>query len=82
MSFNKYYHRICIALALSKQDVVEIFQMAGVKISVSRPAGWRRSESDVRRHIVMHEDEFNAFTAGLIPWARANLIDDFPSNDE
>lgn len=72
-NYNRWTRRIKIALALTKQDVKDILSCGGIEVSSSRAEGLTRSASDRRRFSPMREDEFEAFTSGLVDWARDNI---------
>lgn len=68
--YNRWFRRIVMSHRLTKQDVAECCRLGGLTVAVSRAEGWKRGASDTRRHVVMTEAEFDAFTAGLVDWAR------------
>lgn len=70
--YTKWLQRIRLALELDRHDIVEIMAEGGVTISSSRADGWmrRRDAVDDRRQTTMTEQEFNAFTRGLVEWSR------------
>ena len=61
---------------MSRDDVVECVRLGGLEITRSRAEAWSRGkqggalERGARRSSPMTEAQFDAFTAGLIPWAR------------
>jgi len=73
--FSRWFQRVRISLRLNRHDVVDIMSRGGIAISSSRADGWTRPR-DGRddRTTVMGEDEFEAFTRGLVEWARDNLV--------
>ncbi len=70
MDFNRHFKRIRISHRMEREDVVKCCALGGLDIAPSRAEGWARGESDTRRHVTMTEAEFDAFTAGLVAWAR------------
>ena len=68
--YNRWYRRISMSHRLTKSDTVECCRLGGLEISVSRAEGWKRGVSDSRRHVAMTDAEFEAFTSGLVEWAR------------
>lgn len=68
--YNRYFRRVRISHRMSKHDVVVACQRGGLEITPSRAEAWARGEQDARRHIAMSEAEFEAFTRGLVDWAR------------
>lgn len=73
MSFNVWYNRVRMSLALTKHDVAEIMRIADLPCSTSEIEGWQRRTDDSRRHRTMTEQQFDAFTRGLVDWARDNM---------
>lgn len=71
--WNTHCKRIKIALRLERGEIVEICRLGGRKISLSKADGWMRSPSDARRFQRMSAEEFEAFTSGLVEWARDNM---------
>ena len=69
-TWNKYLVRVAMSHQLDKAEIVEICLLGGLEISGSRAEGWKRSTSDTRRHVRMTESEFDAFTTGLVTWAK------------
>ena len=69
---NQYYKRIRLSHRMDRADVVRCCALGGLEITPSRAEAWSRSPSDTRRHIMMTEPEFDAFTAGLPQWAAEN----------
>lgn len=75
--WNTYYRRICISHRLSKHDIVECCRLGGLEVSSSRAEAWRRSSSSDHRFVTkMTEEEFGAFTYGLVEWARSAYASD------
>lgn len=68
--WNKYFTRIRTSHEMVRQDVVEACRLGGLEITASRAEGWARNPSDTRRHVRMTAEEFDAFTRGLVEWAR------------
>lgn len=69
--WNTHYRRICISHRLTKLDIVECCRLGGLEISNSKAEAWRRASSSDHRHVTrMTEAEFDAFTRGLVDWAR------------
>lgn len=68
--WNQHYKRISISHRMSRADVVECCRLGGLDITPSRAEGWSRGRSDTRRHVVMSGADFEAFTRGLVEWAR------------
>lgn len=74
--WNRYFRRIRITHQMTKQDVVECCRLGGLTISASRAEAWARGVQGERlergdhRSTAMTEAEFEAFTAGLVDWAR------------
>lgn len=71
--WNVYYKRVRTSLALSYPEVVAVCRMGGLEITRSRAEGWNRGPADTRRFVTMSESEFDAFTIGLVEWARENF---------
>lgn len=80
--WNSHFRRIAGSHKMSREEVVECLRLGGMEISRSRADGWRRGlqggtlERGARRSTIMSEAEFDAFTSGLIPWARAAYRDE------
>jgi len=69
-NWNRHYVRIRISHKMERQDVVEACRSGGLEITASRAEGWARGQNDERRYVPMQEHEFDAFTRGLVDWAR------------
>lgn len=70
MKFNSWYNRVRMSMGLDKRNVFEIMRLGGVECSLSEIEGWQRREADTRRHRTMTEQQFDAFTSGLVEWTR------------
>lgn len=68
--YNRWLRRIVMSHRLRKHEIAECCRRGGMTISASRAEGWTRGASDTRRHVTMTEAEFDAFTSGLVDWAR------------
>lgn len=68
--WNAYYKRVRTSHKMERGEVVEACRLGGLEISVSRAEGWARGPSDARRHVCMTESDFDAFTRGVVEWAR------------
>lgn len=68
--WNIYFKRIRTSHQMTRGDVVEACRLGGLDITTSRAEGWSRGASDTRRHVAMTDAEFDAFTSGLVDWAR------------
>lgn len=56
---------------MTKLDVVEVCRAGGLEVSASRAEAWKRAANQgKRRYTPITEAEFEAFTAGLVEWAR------------
>lgn len=75
--WNTHFRRICMSHRLVKADIVECCRLGGIEISLSKAEAWRRSAASRHRHVTaMTEAEFDAFTYGLVEWAREAYRDD------
>lgn len=70
MKFNSWYNRVRMSMDLDKRSVSQIMRLGGVECSISEIEGWQRRENDARRHRTMTEQQFDAFTNGLVEWTR------------
>jgi len=76
-SWNTHFRRIVGSHEMSRDEIVECLRLGGMEISRSRADAWRRGwqggtlERGARRSTPMSESEFDAFTSGLIEWAKA-----------
>lgn len=68
--WNAHYRRVRTSHKMDRQEVVECCRLGGMEISVSRAEGWARGIGDTRRHVRMTAEDFDAFTGGLVDWAR------------
>lgn len=60
-----------MTLELTRHDVTAIMRIGGIDVSSSRADGWaRKRDAPDDRRTVMTEAEFEAFTTGLVEWAR------------
>ncbi|WP_306133019.1 DUF1456 family protein [Roseivivax marinus] len=75
-SNNDHYKRIRTALGLSNTEVADVLCLGGREITKSRADGWGRGEHDKRRFVRMTDDDFDAFTHGLVAWCRQNVRQD------
>jgi hypothetical protein len=58
-------------MSLSRSDVVEIMRCAGVEITGGQADRWSRRDDDTERGKTgMTEDQFDAFTRGLVEWTK------------
>ena len=69
-NWNTYFNRIRMSHKMERHDVVAACRAGGLEITASRAEGWARGSSDTRRHVRMAAEEFDAFTRGLVEWAR------------
>ncbi|KWT70748.1 hypothetical protein APY04_0809 [Hyphomicrobium sulfonivorans] len=69
-TYNMWFKRIRLSHAMSRRDVVEAMRLGGVEVSSSRADRWTRADGDSRRGATMTEDEFDAFTRGLVEWTK------------
>lgn len=68
--WNRHLKRIAMSHRMDKRDIADCCALGGLEVSVSRAEGWRRGQSDTRRHVRMSADDFEAFAAGLPMWAK------------
>lgn len=67
--WNALFVRVRMSHRMGHADVVEACRLGGLVVSRSKAEGWARR--DERRHQRMGEQDFEAFTRGLVGWARA-----------
>lgn len=68
--YNRYLVRIKMSHRMDRKDIVRCCQIGGVNVTGSRVAAWLRSQSSDRDHAPMTAAEFDAFTYGIVEWAR------------
>ncbi|MPM20185.1 hypothetical protein SDC9_66614 [bioreactor metagenome] len=75
--WNRWFRRIRASHRMTRHDVVACCRLGGADVSASRAEAWsRRAGGDSRRSGAMTRDDFEAFTAGLVDWAREAYKDD------
>lgn len=69
--YNRWFRRIKTSHAMNRSEIVECCRLGGMEISGSMADAWgRNAGADARRSAPMTEEQFEAFTAGLVDWIR------------